>query len=138
MITIRNKKNYTQYLISITLILFVGFAVIFFFSRGHPIAYFTLFLLIEFLILSQRFTSEVSITDENLQIKYYKWGVRRVLSYNRRDTTAKTTWSVLISGSKYKILKIYFHSKLVYSFNTNEGFFDEDIDSLNEALKSSE
>ena len=137
-VTIRNKRSYFQYLLTISLVLVACLVVLFFVNPHYPMAFFTLFFLLELLVLSIRFTAEVSVTDTNLQITYYKWAIRKVLSYDPSNTTAKSTWTVLLSGSKYKIIKIYFQGKLVYSFNTNEGFDDDDLYTLSEVLKSKE
>ncbi|MDO6432746.1 hypothetical protein Q4E93_19220 [Flavitalea sp. BT771] len=134
MIEIYNNKSYKQYIFLVTLILLAGLAILLIVRPKNIGVSLGLFIFLEIVFLSRRFTDKISVVENNIVIAYYKWGFRRLLEFDIKNIRAEVGKIVENRGYKNKSLNIFYKNKLAYTFNTSDGFNDEDIDIVEEQI----
>ena len=134
MIEISNNKSYRQYIFLVTIILLAGLAILSIVKPKNIGVSLGLFIFFEIVFLSKRFTGKISVVENNVVIAYYKWGVKRLLEFDIKNIRAEVGEIAENRGYKHKSLNIFYKNKLAYSFNTSDGFSDEDIDIVEEQI----
>jgi hypothetical protein len=135
---IRNKKNYFQYISFISLLLLIGFIIIWSFKRQSIALLTILFVAIETFIIAKKFTYKISISTDQIQITFYQWLMKRILTLNAKEIKTQVGFTIGNRGYKYKTLNFNLENKLVYSFSTNDGFSDEDLELIAKKLNSTD
>lgn len=134
MIEISNSKHYKQYIFPVTIMLFAGLAILFIVKPKDIGISLGIFIILEIVFLSRRFTGKISIADNNIVIAYYKWGFRRLLEFDIKNIRTEAGKIVENRGYKSKSLNIFYENRLAYTLNANDGFSDEDMDILVEQV----
>ena len=126
---ISSKKNFIKYIIRITLILSIGFLLMFFYY-GFSWLLLLLFIFIEIVIISQRFTSMISIKENEVQIDYYKWLSRNQIILNLADIDFRIKKTAEFSSGPFHLLQILNGAKLIYQIDSRDGFELIDFNSI--------
>ena len=127
MMEISNNKSYKKYIFLVTIILLAGLTIFLIINTKNVGISVGLFIILETVFLSRRFTDKIAIGETHLSIWYYKWGIRRQLVFDIQDIRAEAGEMVENRGYKYKSLNIYFKNKSVYNLNAGDGFGDSDL-----------
>jgi hypothetical protein len=64
--------------------------------------------------------------------------MKRILTLNAKEIKTQVGFTIGNRGYKYKTLNFNLENKLVYSFSTNDGFSDEDLELIAKKLNSTD
>lgn len=131
MFKVANSKNYYENIGIFSILIIVVLLILSIFSGSNIVVDVFLFLLLELIFISNKYTSVISIDNEIIRITYYKFLVKRELKFNTKDTQIKLENKIAMYGHKYKILNINFRGRTVYSIDTSNNFGNIDIEGLN-------
>lgn len=130
MIEIYNKRRYSRYIFSITLILFSGELILFIWSKKNILIFLILFIIIELVFLSKKFTDKILVEDDKFKIIYYQWAFKHVLELPKKNIKLEKEKLVAIRGHRYTAINIFSNEKLVYTIDNRDGFSDESMEAI--------
>lgn len=134
MIEISNTKSYRKNILLVTVALGAGALILYFVRPGALMGFLGLFFLFELMFLSKKFTQRVGIADSTIHIEYFKWGFRRSKELEKKNTSVERSTLVDVRGQKHSLLNFYSNGKLAYSLNASQGFKEEDITEIEDAM----
>lgn len=113
-------------------------AFIYLIRPGHPGASIGFFAFLELVLLWKNFTHKITISNNDLVIDYYKWGVKRTMQLDIRQSTAEEVTVVGGRGSKYQAIKIYSQGRVRYTTSSeyDEGDLGVIVSAINDAQKA--
>ena len=106
MIEICNTKSYRGYIFLVILLSFAVSAAWLLFKKTTIWMSVGVFVSLLLYILSDNFTDMVTITKNEMIIRYYKWGSKKSLAFELKNITAEME-TVVTKWGKRKRLSIY-------------------------------
>lgn len=133
---IKNRKKYYPYILRTTLLLAAAMFVLQLLTRFSLISV-ALFLVVEFIILSEKFTENISINSDDLVIKYFQFLKSKKISIPLFDADLKKYKVVAFRSSGYYKLNISINKKNIHELDSRNGFYEEDFDKIIELARYS-
>jgi len=93
-----------------------------------------LFVIVGLLIISKKFTQEITVTEKMAQIVYFKWAIKKNLELEVSRVRTEIRNEVAIRGYKHKFLNIYYDNRLKYSIDSGDGFNPDDLELLDKEI----
>jgi hypothetical protein len=89
-----------------------------------------LFLVVEVIFLSGKFTQKVSIDTTGLEIVYYQFLFEKKLSIPRNKLTIQKRKTGSFRSPSFFVLNIMNNKKEVYRVDSRDGFNEDDLDKI--------
>lgn len=135
MIIIKNKKKYYFNFIKISSLILIAFIIVEIFSSFSIIAL-LLFLFIEIILISSRFTQSVSIDTSFVVIYYYHFLIKKQLVFPRKDVEIKEIRIASFRSPAYNVINIIKNRKQVYQIDSRDGFDKDDLKMIMDFVNS--
>ena len=95
-----------------------------------------LFVIIELLVLSNKFTESISIGPTSMITTYFRFFSRKELKVPVKELELRLTKEATFRSPKYFRLKITRKRKLVYVVDSRDGFEEEELRQLSACLSA--
>lgn len=132
MLIIANKRIYSLYILKMSFLIVGVLALFIIIGKLGLIDALLFFIITELIILSNKFTAEVTIYNGKIRFKYYRWLKRFYKEANINDITIKKSFAGSLRSPKHGILKFLYKKKLFFSIDSSDGFTEEDLKKIGE------
>ncbi len=117
-----------------TLWILIGFVIMLFLNPSFFIGDIIMFILIELILLSERFTQSVSANHISITIIYYHFLSKKEIVINRSETKSKLSKVGSFRSPVYFVLDIRRYNKRVYRIDSRDGFSKDELNMLHDNL----
>lgn len=119
-----------------TLWILAGFVVTIFLNLSFFIIAIILSVIIELILLSERYTERVSVDDINVTIVFHRFLSKKIMVINKNGMRLKLSKAASFRGPAYWVVDIMQHKKRIYRIDSRDGFNEDDLIMLDNSLKS--
>lgn len=134
MLIIVNKKSYKLYILKTSFLIGGALALFIIIGKLGLIGALLFFIIIELIILSNKFTAEVAIHNGKIRLKYYRWLKLFYKEANMNDITIEKNFAGSLRSPKHEILKFLYKKKPFFSIDSSDGFTEEDFKKISEII----
>lgn len=127
MIVISSNRKYYYYISCLSLISLSILALLFLLVRVNFYLFLILFLIVECILLSTKFTQLLSIDENDINIMYYRFLFKKQVYFKFSEIKIELDYSGSFRSPKYTILKILIKNKVVYTIDERDGFAEQDL-----------
>jgi hypothetical protein len=137
MIEIKNEKSYYKSILQMTLWILSGFIIMLFLKPSSFAGIIIICILIELVLLSERFTQSIRVDNINATIIYYRFLSKKEIVISKGETRSKLSKAGSLRSPAYWVLDIRQHNKRIHRIDSRDGFSEEDLIMLDNNLRQS-
>jgi len=127
MMVLSSNRRYYSYILCLSLILLSISTLLFLFVKNYFYLLLILFLAIEFILLSTKFTQLIRIDEGRINIIYYRFLFKKQICFNISEIKIEADYSGSYRSPKHFILKILIQKEVVYTIDERDGFTAQDL-----------
>lgn len=137
MIVVENKIDYKKSMLRTSSLIFLASLLMLMFRPQFILVSFLMFLIIEIILLSAKFTQAVIVDDSIIKIVYWTFLVKREIEMKKDEIQFKLSKTGSFRSPSYFVLDILQKKRKIYRIDGRDGFSKDDLLKIEKSLVSS-